>query len=198
MSTCGDFGGRTSRGEPCKRQGDGLCPAHADQVAADSPFNVIRHNKKRAYLRALVECGGNVSRACEVAQIDRSTPYTTQWREDAQFQQLLRLARDMAADHLEAEMIRRAYDGVEEPVGFYRGAPSAVVRRYSDTLLIFALKGARPEKYADRHQVNHSGRVDTGVLSVPASDVDPELWSQLAKRQQVPITNGNGNGNGSR
>ena len=51
---------------------------------------------------------------------------------------------------LEREARRRAVEGVEEPVGFYKGEPSAYVRKYSDTLLIFLMKGARPDKYRDR------------------------------------------------
>ena len=49
----------------------------------------------------------------------------------------------------EDEAVRRAHDGVDEPV-FYQGKACGVVRKYSDTLLIFLLKGRRPEKYRDR------------------------------------------------
>jgi hypothetical protein len=65
------------------------------------------------------------------------------------------MAKEMAADRLEEEAWRRAVDGVDEPVGFYRGKPSAWVKRYSDTLLIFLLKALRPEKYRERYE--HSG-----------------------------------------
>jgi hypothetical protein len=100
----------------------------------------------------VVESGGNIVRACRLAKIDGSTPYTKQWKEDVRFQESLELARGMGADMLEAEAIRRAHDGVDEPVGFYKGEASATVKRYSDTLLIFLLKGAKPEKYAERHR----------------------------------------------
>lgn len=125
------------------------------EVSVQDAFHGIAHPKKRAYLRALVEVGGNVTRACEVAEISRRTPY--QWKEDdPEFRELLPVAEAMAADHLEAEAFRRAYEGVEEPVGFYKGEPSAYVQRYSDTLMIFLLKGAKPDKYAERHQ--HTGK----------------------------------------
>ena len=114
-----------------------------------SPFNSIRHPKKRAYLTALVESGGNVTRACQLAEIDRSTPYTRQWRDDKEYRVALTVAKTMGADQLESEAIRRAYEGIEHPVGWYRGKAGGVVREYSDTLLIFLLKGAMPEKYAD-------------------------------------------------
>ena len=52
----------------------------------------------------------------------------------------------MAADILEDEVDRRAVEGVEKPVGWHKGKPGGYVREYSDTLLIFLLKGDRPEK----------------------------------------------------
>ncbi|MDP2936788.1 MAG: hypothetical protein Q8O86_09895 [Dehalococcoidia bacterium] len=50
--------------------------------------------------------------------------------------------------------------GTEKPV-FQGGQQVGVVREYSDVLLIFLLKGARPEKYRDnlKADVNHSGQV---------------------------------------
>jgi hypothetical protein len=119
----------------------------------ESPFEHIRNPKKRAFLAALIESGGNIRRAAQLANVSYAAPYTKQWKEDDEFQVAYERAREMGADHLEAEAIRRAYDGVSEPVGFYMGEPSTYVRKYSDTLLIFLLKGARPAKYAERHRV---------------------------------------------
>ncbi len=121
-----------------------------DKSVNASPFSEIQHPKKRAFLRALVETGGNVTRACELAAIDRSTPYSRQWRDDTEFQAARESARFMAAEALEAEAIRRGFEGVEEPVGWYKGQPGGYITRYSDTLLIFLLKGALPNKYKDR------------------------------------------------
>ncbi len=118
-----------------------------------SPFSSIQHPKRRAYLTALVESGGNVTQACQIAQIDRSTPYTQQWRDNEEFQAALAVAKRMGADRLESEAILRAFEGIERAVGWYRGKAGGVVREYSDTLLIFLLKGAFPEKYADRQEL---------------------------------------------
>ncbi len=41
-------------------------------------------------------------------------------------------------------------EGVEEPVRWYKGEAGGMVRKYSDVLLIFLLKGLRPDKYKDR------------------------------------------------
>ncbi len=47
-------------------------------------------------------------------------------------------------------------EGVEEPVGWYKGVPGGTVRRYSDVLLMFLLKALRPEKYRERVEVRGS------------------------------------------
>jgi hypothetical protein len=62
-------------------------------------------------------------------------------------------ATEDAADILEAEAFRRAVEGWDEPTGWYRGQPGGTVRKYSDTLLIFLLKGMRPAKYRERTEV---------------------------------------------
>ena len=58
-------------------------------------------------------------------------------------------AYEQGADALEAEALRRAVAGTEEPV-FYLGHQVSTVRKYSDTLLIFLMKSRRPERYCDR------------------------------------------------
>lgn len=121
----------------------------------ESLFYSILNPKKRAYLTALIEAGGNKTEATRLAGIHQTTPYTPQWKEDEEFQEALLIAEPAAAAHLVSEAIRRAYKGVEEPVGWYQGKPGGTVTRYSDTLLIFLMKGDNPQKYADFHR--HSG-----------------------------------------
>ena len=107
--------------------------------------------KKKAFLAAFRKTG-NVRLACEAAEVGRSSHY--RWLEtDAAYEEAFELAKEDAADILEAEAKRRAIEGVLEPVGFYKGEPGGHVRRYSDTLLIFLLKGLRPEVYRERVEV---------------------------------------------
>lgn len=92
---------------------------------------------------------GNVRRAC----LEMKIPRTEVWRkeqEDPAFKLRLIQAKEMGCDALEEEAIRRAYEGVEEPVGFYQGTSSETKTVYSDTLMMFMLKSLRPDKYADR------------------------------------------------
>jgi len=141
-------------------------------------FGNIRSAKKRAFLSALVETGGNRSLACKAAKIHQSTPYTKQWKEDRAFQDALELAEEMGVDYLEAEAVRRAVQGVEEPVGWHQGKAGGTITRYSDTLLIFLLKGSRPHKYADRHKV--SGDEGPPIQFDDVGDIRERLAGRIA------------------
>jgi len=65
--------------------------------------------------------------------------------------------------------VRRARDGVEEPI-FHQGKNVGTVRKYSDTLLIFLLKSHKPERYNPPQKQEHTGK-DGGplVLEWPAA-----------------------------
>lgn len=146
--------------------------------------------KKRArFLAALAGCG-NVTRAAEAAGIHRDTAYA--WRHaDPAFAADWDSAFDEAAPVLEEEAFRRAHDGVEEPLTCGKGlvldadGVPVTVHRYSDTLLMFLLKGVKPEKY--RENVRHSGAVslthdfshipDTPEAAAAASDFIAHLTS---------------------
>lgn len=107
--------------------------------------------KEKAFLTALSQTC-NVQEACSVAGIARNSAYL--WRkDDEQFAAKWNEARETGGDALEDEAVRRAKVGVEEPV-YYQGAVCGTVRKYSDVLLIFLLKGAKPHKYADRQELS--------------------------------------------
>ena len=137
-------------------------------------FPEIRHTKKRAYVIALAETG-NRTQAAKVAGIGRTTPYDPGWSQDTALQSALAQAQEAAADLLESEAYRRAVDGVNEPVGWYQGRAGGMIRRYSDVLLIFLLKGLRPEKYKDRIELR-------GVLAnLDLSQLPDHLIERIAK-----------------
>lgn len=97
----------------------------------------------------------SVSRACEIAGIARMTHYL--WMHtDPAYAEAFEASRDEAAQVLEDEAVRRAQQGVEEPV-YQGGKLVGTVQRYSDTLLIFLLNGARPDKYKQRSSVEVTG-----------------------------------------
>lgn len=101
---------------------------------------------------------GNVTKAAKAVKKDRATVYRYR-KESKEFAQMWDEAMEEAADLLESEARRRAVTGTLEPV-FHKGVKVGAVRKYSDTLLIFLMKGARPDKYADRHKVDAKVKVE--------------------------------------
>lgn len=119
--------------------------------------------KKRKFLAAVAEVG-NITEAARLAEIDRCDHY--RWlKRDPKYPAMFEEAMDQAADLMEAEARRRAVQGVDEPV-FYKGAECGTIRRYSDTLLMFLLKGARPEKFRDnvKQEITGEGGAPLNVV----------------------------------
>src|SRR5215831_1103301 len=76
------------------------------------------------------------------------------WRErDGAFCVREQDARNVMADRLEAEAVRRAFKGVRTPV-YQGGLLAGHVTQYSDQLLVLMLKAMRPEKYRERSEVS--------------------------------------------
>jgi hypothetical protein len=123
---------------------------------------------KAIFLKALA-VSGVVTTACKKAKIGRTTAYKTR-DEDEAFAQAWDDALDDALDGMEEEVYRRGVEGVLKPV-YQGGKKVGSIREYSDTLLIFRLKAERPEKYRERTDVRHSGKIDVSRLS------DAELQS---------------------
>ncbi len=64
---------------------------------------------------------------------------------------------------------------MEEPAGWYEGEPGGYVRRYSDTLLIFKLKGELPHKYAERLELRG------GLATLNMDALPDELLERIAR-----------------
>lgn len=111
---------------------------------------------QQAFLDAYSETC-NISRAANVADVARQRHYI--WLESSEeYSAAFAAVKEQAADSLEDEAVRRAHEGVEKPVTI--AGKREVVREYSDTLLIFLLKGLRPEKYRERSEVKVPGLSD--------------------------------------
>lgn len=138
----------------------------------------VLHRKKKAFLKAFAECG-QISGAAVAVGMDRCRHY--QWlKEDPAYVELFNEAEREAAVMLEDEATRRARDGVKSLV-LYQGEPVMVKAsdgslvplyefKYSDTLLIFRLKGLMPERYRDRAALEHSGPGGKPLLTL--ADID--------------------------
>lgn len=126
-------------------------------------FPQITHAKKRLFLTAFAE-HGVVLTAAELAGINRWTHY--HWlRTDAVYAEAFEEAERSAITSLEDEARKRAIGG-------------------SDTLLIFLLKGLRPERYSDRQRITHGFE----------SETDQELIERASKSESLRnfVTKGTG------
>lgn len=141
----------------------------------------IRHPKKRAFLKGIAE-HFNIRKTARLTGIHVSSHY--EWKaKDPDYLAASEVAAEIGSDHLEAEMTRRAMDGLRQ-YKFYKGdyivVPCAAddpersvvlgelpdgkivygkpyyELEFSDTVGIFLLKGAKPEKYRDRYEVRES------------------------------------------
>ena len=127
--------------------------------------------KKRRFLEKYINIG-DITLTAKVTGIDRSTHY--KWLEgDPEYQLNFAAADKQALDVLESEAYRRAVKGVNKPI-YYKGQRCGYVREYSDSLLIFLLKGNAPEKYRERHELvgaNGKPLLDIKEVEVRLSDV---------------------------
>jgi len=106
--------------------------------------------KKARFLARFAE-DGTITAAAKAAGIERHTHYA--WMDaDPEYAAGFREATKQAIEAMEAEARRRAVVGIEEPV-YQGGRQVGAIRRFSDTLLIFLLKGAMPSKYRERIDV---------------------------------------------
>lgn len=169
----------------------------------------LSHPKKRAFI-AVYPAVGTISAAADAAGINRHTHYV--WlKDDPEYAAAFADAEEKAADRLENEAIRRAVEGTVKPV-FHQGAECGGIREYSDTLLIFLLKGLRPEKYRERYDYRGEMKAEIcevkvaidgdwygnedrfAALSNAASTRDAAVSSPIQNRIVGPPGRENGNG----
>lgn len=117
------------------------------------------HPTTRARFLAAFARNGNVSAACRLARVGRTTVYD--WRTDAVFAAAYDEAELTATEHLEAEAWRRATKGVRSTTAnYYQGEKVGydIKTEYSDGLLMFLLRARAPEKYRERFDVTTAGQ----------------------------------------
>ena len=126
--------------------------------------------KLAEFIAYLSECG-NVSESAKMAAIVRQAAYNHRYK-NPEFAKAWDEALAIGLQALEDEARRRAYRGVKEDV-YYKGDVIGQVKKYSDTLLIFLLKGGMPRKYADFHHVE-GGDTPIKIEIVKFTDEDSE------------------------
>ena len=133
------------------------------------------------FLYGLAETG-QVRRASDLAGIDHTTVYRHKMA-NPEFAAAYAEAMTIAADKLEGEGFRRAFEGVPEAVYSF-GQVCGYVIKYSDGLLQFMLKGLKKEVYGD--SIKLGGSVE--ITETNRSDAIAELAQQLADLGIKPPT----------
>lgn len=131
--------------------------------------------KKRQRFLEHLKSTANVTLSARLAGVSRRTAYNHR-AADPEFLSAWNAAVDEAIELLEAEARRRAVDGTDRPV-YQGGKLVGYVREYSDTLLMFLLKGHRPEQYRERHHVKMD---NDGPVQVRWNNLDQALNDNLS------------------
>lgn len=145
--------------------------------------------KRKELLCSVADLGGNLTKACEEVEIHRGTVYqymAGKGKPAKRFKEQLERAVSQGVDGLIDEAKRRAFDGVEESV-HYQGVKVDTVTRYSDSLLMFLIKGNR-KQYVDKYEISGPDGGPMGMVQITAT-VDPakaaEIYAQTIKQIDV-------------
>ncbi len=129
----------------------------------------------------------NVTEACEAIGVSNQALYEYK-KEHPTFASKWVSTVDQALDKLEQEAWRRACDGVDKPV-HYKGERVDTIREYSDALLMFLLRGHRPNIYRERPP-EAPQTIDKPILNVIETARQVCLTLEVAKQMlehQEPI-----------
>ena len=148
----------------------------------------VAQRKKKSFLEALTRTC-NVSASCEMAGLARETAYYWKSR-DPDFGAAWGEAMERGLDALEDEVMRRAKDGVAEPV-YYQGRVVGETSRYSDVLAMFILKSKRRDVWGEKQQLDVSANI---MMLSPEERVQKalqlfDLMEKFIERERNPIAN---------
>src|SRR5258708_24256747 len=128
-------------------------------------------NRTSQFLAAYRACG-NITAASKAAGISRDLHHR-RMRKDPEYASAFEMAKHETIDLLEEEARRRAVDGVMRDVWF-KGVVCGQEMVYSDSLLQFLLRGARPDVYRE-NRLELTGRHGAPVESnITVTFVKPE------------------------
>ena len=147
----------------------------------------ITSEQKIKFIKNLLSTGGNVSRACQAAKVSRDAMYEHR-KTDQDFAKLWDETIEIAVEDLEQEARRRAFKGYKKPV-YQQGKLVGYVQEYSDSLLMFLLKGKKPEVYRERMDINQNV---SGGLSL---NIETEIESMYGDEKDAPKELNDANGN---
>lgn len=112
------------------------------------PIPNVRAEANARMFLAAYRLHGDVSAAAEAAKIDRSTHY--KWLQTSPaYKRAFERCREELGDALEAACLKRAREGVLEPV-FYQGIKCGAVRRFPEGTAMTLLRGLKPKVYGSK------------------------------------------------
>ena len=149
---------------------------------------VLAKKKRKTFLRVLAETGVVSEAALACGWTDTSTVQRYR-HDDEEFAEAWDLALLAAANVLEAEAIRRAMEGEMKPI-YYKGVIAGYETKRSDTLMMFMLRGMKPDVYRDNSRGGDMN-INFGVAVLPMtaqSDDDWEKRATIMHAEQKTIT----------
>jgi len=138
---------------------------------------VLAKKKRKVFLGVLAKTGRVAEAARAVGYTDTATLQHHR-RNDEEFAEAWEFALESAAHVLEEEAIRRAYDGVLEPI-FYKGEVAGYKTNHSDTLLMFLLRGLKPGVYRE-NQRGGDTNINFGIAVLPMTAQSEDQWEKRA------------------
>ena len=116
--------------------------------------------RKAEFLHRLAVCG-NLHVVCRALGMSTVTVQRAR-KHDGAFAEAYDEAMLAARWNWEAEAVRRGVEGIEKPI-YYKGECVDTVKEYSDSLLIFLLRGAFPDRYKDRVDIRQTDKLQAEV-----------------------------------
>jgi hypothetical protein len=129
------------------------------------------------FIDELSKCA-NVSNACTVAGISRTTAYDRR-RDDPEFRVLWEEAEERGWFALEQMAKQRAFDGVKKPV-FYKGRRVSEIIEYSDALTVFLMKGRMRKVFGDKQEVTVTGSAGSPYAKLSEEEIDSLIAQRLS------------------
>lgn len=137
-----------------------------EQKIKPNPGKAVTPQQWGRFLARYAETG-NITRSAEYAGTTRMTVYKRR-KDDPVFDTECIAAYEIAVEAMEEECQRRAFSGFTRDI-YWQGEVVGHETVFSDSLAMFLLKGAKPEKYRDRVSTDN---LNTNLNATTEEDVE--------------------------
>jgi hypothetical protein len=141
--------------------------------------------RQQLWLEAFAECG-SIGEACAATGIPVPTAEHWDSADSYGFKKRKAWAAQMALGKLDAEINRRAVEGIDHPI-IYKGEITGSYKEYSDNLLMFRAKRLDPQ-YRDAYAPDSKPNVHITkiVVHVPAGLESPVVEATEFREMPLP------------